>query len=133
MRFRRKTLTPELREAQEGFRTVLAHVEDATRVLTQAAPTTRYDGRPLAEVVAAFDEHLGRAIAGMGRWRVPQVEDVWDACAAGLSEARARADRLRREAPPIHGFEAIIGTIDGLIAPLEVFETAAERFRALRR
>jgi hypothetical protein len=115
------------------FRAVLAEVERSIGVLTQAAPTTRYDGRPLAEVLAGFDDGLATASEGMGSWRVPEVEDTWDACDAGIREARARCARLRSEAPQIRGFEAIIGTIDALIAPLEAFEAAAERFEDLRR
>ncbi len=130
---RRRRLSPELARARERFRAVLADVEAAIGLLTQAAPTTRYDGRPLGEVLAEFEDGLLAARNGMGSWRAPEVEEEWAGCLAALEEARARVDRLRAEAPALHGFEAIIGTIDRLIAPLDAFEVAAERFDALRR
>ncbi|MEX0989340.1 MAG: hypothetical protein WD206_03455 [Actinomycetota bacterium] len=134
--FRRKRLSPELARAHEGFRGVLGDVERAIGILTQAAPTTRFDGRPLGEVLAGFESGLQIARDRMPDWRrreVQELEDAWVACGRGIDEASEIAERLRLQAPTIAGFEAIIGTIDALIAPLEVFEDAAERFSDLRR
>jgi hypothetical protein len=41
-------------------------------------------------------------------------------------------ERLRVEAPDPGGFEGLVGLLGDLLAPLEAFERAAERFRAVR-
>ena len=130
---RRKRLPPDLERARASFARVFSLVERAGSVLTQAAPTTRYDGRPFAEVLLTFESALREAGGLMPSWRRPETERVWQASSDGLSQALALAERLRNEAPDIRGFEAMIATIDALIAPLEVFEQASECFRDLRR
>jgi hypothetical protein len=129
---RRKRLPAQLEEAFAAFGSVLEEVEPAKEVLTEVMPTTRMPGRPLPDALLAFEEHLARAAVGMAAWRRPQLEGVWAACDAGVAEARARADRLRREAPDLGGFEGLIWAVGELMAPLEAFEEAERRFRDLR-
>ena len=40
---------------------------------------------------------------------------------------------LREDPPELGGFEGLIWVVDQVLAPLEAFEAAAERFRTLRR
>ncbi|MEX2276152.1 MAG: hypothetical protein WEA10_11400 [Actinomycetota bacterium] len=129
----RKRLPPELEPAAASFDTVFALVERSGAVLTQAAPTTRYDGRPFADVLLDFELGLREAAEEMPGWRRVETDEVWRTCGEGLGLALRLSERLRHEAPDIRGFEAMIATIDALIAPLEAFERAAERFRDLRR
>ncbi len=117
----------------EAFRGVVAHVERAAGALTDAVPTTRLPGTPLADALQVFDEELAAANAGMQTWRAGELDDVWRACGAALEEAAALAERVRLGADPPAGFEALIGTIGDVLAPLDAFERAAERFRELRR
>jgi hypothetical protein len=117
----------------DGFRAVVAHVERAKNALTDAVPTTRLPGTPLAEALHVFDEELAAADDEMPAWRSDQLEDAWRACARALDEARALAERLRLGAEAPAGFEGLIGTIGDLLAPLDAFEEAADRFRELRR
>ncbi len=127
-----KRLPPELRPALESFRRVVAHVEGATSSLTDAVPTTRLPGRPLAEALMDFEDGLRAAAREMPGWRADDLEDVWRACDEAIARTLADAERLRLEAEPPAGFEALIGTIGDLIAPLDAFGAAADRFRALR-
>jgi hypothetical protein len=129
--FRR--LPDELRAPLEAFRTVVEHVERAKGSLTAAVPTTRLPGRPLAEALLEFEDELSAADAAMPAWRTEELGDVWRACEAALAEARASAERLRLSAEPPAGFEGLIGTIAGLMAPLDAFGEAADGFRDLRR
>jgi hypothetical protein len=108
-------------------------VDRAHAVLTEAAPSTRFAGRPLPDALLEFEEVLGSAQAGMDGWRVPELQEEWERCTEGLVTSLHLAERLRLEAPEIPGFETLIGTIDSLIAPLDAFVAAEERFRALRR
>lgn len=101
--------------------------------MTSTVPSTRLPGTPLAEAIAQFEEHLGRAKELMPAWRHPEVEVEWLACEAGIDESLARAGRLREDPPELGGFEGLIWVVDQVLAPLEAFEAAAERFRTLRR
>jgi hypothetical protein len=101
--------------------------------MTATVPSTRLPGTPLAEAIAELEDHLGRARQLMPAWRHPEVEGEWVACEAGIEESLARARRLREEPPDLGGFEGLIWVVDQVLAPLEAFEAAAERFRTLRR
>jgi hypothetical protein len=67
----------------------------------------------------------------MPAWRTPELEPEWTACERGVDDARSRARRFREDAPEIGGFEGLIWAVEQLMAPLDAFATAAERFRAL--
>ena len=130
--FRRRTLPPELEPSAAAFRRVLDELEPAKEGLAEALPTNRLPGRPLVDALSSFETALERAVPLMPAWRRPEVEDAWQRCDDGLVVARERAARLRIEAPELGGFEALLGTIQSLIDPLDPFEDAAFRFRALR-
>ena len=109
------------------------HVDRAKRAMTDTVPTTRLPGTPLAEALHAFDEELLAATEEMPPWRIEEVEDVWGRCSSALEEARAEAGRLRLGREPPAGFEGLIGAIGDVLAPLDVFGEAADRFRGLGR
>ena len=111
----------------------MVDVEAAKDVMTATVPSTRLPGTPLAEAIAEFEGHLGRARDLMPSWRHPEVESEWVACEAAIEESLARAKRLREDPPELAGFEGLIWVVDQILAPLEAFEAAAERFRTLRR
>jgi len=131
--FQRKRLPAPLRDAYRAFSLVAEDVDRAHGVLTEAAPSTRFAGRPLPDALVEFEEAIRSARSAMEGWRVPELLPEWERCADGLEASLQLAERLRIEAPEIPGFETLIGTIDSLIAPLDAFVVAEERFRALRR
>ena len=131
--FRHHQMPESLRSALEGLRDVVGHVEAAKDVMTSTVPSTRLPGTPLAEAIAEFEDHLGRARDLMTTWRRPEVEEEWVACESGIKESLERAERLREDPPELGGFEGLIWVVDQVLAPLEAFEAAAERFRTLRR
>jgi hypothetical protein len=67
----------------------------------------------------------------MSAWRVGRVVPEWAACAAAVEESLGLAESLRVRAPEL-GFEPLLAAVGDLMAPLEAFERAAERFRDLR-
>ena len=123
----------DLREPLDALRAVVIGVEAAKDAMTSTVPSTRLPGTPLAEAIAEFEDHLSRAQELMPAWRHPEVEDEWLACEAGIDESLERARRLREDPPELGGFEGLIWVVDQVLAPLEAFEAAAERFRTLRR
>jgi hypothetical protein len=129
---RRRRLPPELRGAFDAFAEVVGDVERGKAALTESVPRTRFAGRPLVDGLVEFEGSLAEAAAGMPGWRRPEVEAAWLGAEAALLEARARAERLRLEAPDMGGFEGLIGLIGDLLAPLEAFGAAREAFLDLR-
>ncbi len=129
---RRKRLSTALFPRFEAFTSVVREIELAKDALTTAVPTTRLPGRPLAEALHAFEERLQTALDGMPHWRASELETEWLACREAVEGSLDAAERLRLGAIDPAGFEGLIGTIGDLLDPLDAFEAAADRFRALR-
>jgi hypothetical protein len=130
---RRRRLPDRLREPYAAFERIAPPLERAKADLTSSVPGTRLPGRPLAEALLGFEGGLRTVAEGMDAWRVPEVEDVWEAASDGLARAMALAERVRLDARPPDGFEGLIGLVGDLLAPLEAFAEAEERFGELRR
>ena len=131
--FRRKRLSPELETALANLRAVVGQVEAAKQAMTGTVPSTRSAGTPLAEGILELEQRLAAAQELMPGWRHPELDAEWRGCEAGIEESLDRARRLREDPPELGGFEGLIWAVDQLLAPLEAFEAAAERFRTLRR
>jgi hypothetical protein len=130
---RRRRLPEELEGPARAFDELLPALERAKAALTESVPGTRLPGRPLAETLWEFETGLREVRAGMDGWRAPEVQEQWSAASAGLDDALDHAERIRTDARAPAGFEALIGMIGDLLAPLEPFEAAADRFRELQR
>jgi hypothetical protein len=130
---RRKRLPEDLEASLGGLRRVVEEVEAAKDAMTSTVPSTRSPGTPLPDALLELEEHLGQAKELMPAWRHPDVEDEWRACEQAIDESLRRAAKLREEAPDLGGFEGLIWAVDQVLAPLETFEAASERFRTLRR
>jgi hypothetical protein len=129
--FRPRRLPSDLVGTFAAFLAAVEPVERAKRWVVGGVPTGRSAGLPLAEALAGFEEELRDARRRMPSWRAELVESEWAACSAALDESLHLAESLRLEAPAL-GFEALVAAVADLIAPLEAFERAEERFRDLR-
>lgn len=131
--FRRKRLPEPLQAPYRAFLATLEPLERGKVALTESVPGTRLPGRPLAETLLEFEDSLREAGDLMPGWRAREVEDEWRVADAAIGACRSMSERLRLEAEVPEGFEALIGTIGDLMAPLDAFGAVEERFRALRR
>ena len=116
-----------------GLRAVVAEVDRAKDAMTGTVPSTRSGGTPLAEGILELEQRLVAAQKLMPSWRHPDLEYEWLASNAGIRESLERARSMREDPPELGGFEGLIWAVDHLLAPLEAFEAAAERFRSLRQ
>jgi hypothetical protein len=130
--FHRRRLPDHLAGALAALHALAPELERAKAALTESVPGTRLPGRPLAETLLEFEEGLRGVLGRMEAWRTPEVEDAWRRASEGLDRALALAERVRTEVAEPEGFEALIGLIGELLAPLEAFGEAEERFRELR-
>lgn len=133
MILRRRRVPEELKGPARAFDDVVPVLERAKAALTESVPGTRMPGRPLAETLWEFETGLREVRDRMDGWLAPEVEEQWVAASAGLDAALALADRVRVEAAAPEGFEGLIGMIGDLLAPLDAFGAAADRFRELQR
>jgi hypothetical protein len=117
----------------DGLRGVVIEVEAAKQAMTGTVPSTRSPGTPLPEGILELERRLAAAQAVMPTWRHPDLEQEWQACEEGIAESLRLAADLREDPPELAGFEGLIWAVDRLLAPLEAFEAAADRFRTLRR
>jgi hypothetical protein len=132
MVFRRRRLPAHLEASRSAFQALLPGLERAKSALLASVPGTRLPGRPLAETLLEFEEGLSEVRAAMESWRAPELQDAWTRASRGLDEAIERAEQVRLAESPPAGFEGLIGLVGDLMAPLEAFGDAAERFRELR-
>ena len=130
---RRKRLPRKLDVSLNALRAVANEIEAGKDAMTGTVPSTRSAGTQLAEGILELEQHLGAAQTLMPAWRHPELEDEWRTCDAAIRESLDRARRMREDPPDLGGFEGLIWAVDQLLAPLEAFEAAAERFRTLRR
>jgi len=129
---RRKELPPELEPAFRGFSEVLDEIEPAKAAVADVLPGTRLPGRPLKDAVIEYRAGIDRAQARMAAWRRPELEAEWQACAEGLQLGEERVTTLLGKDDEPEGFEALLGTVQALIEPLDPFVAAAAGFRSLR-
>lgn len=106
-----------------------AALDAAQRALLHAIPTSRDEGIPLAEAIAAFERGLRDTEALMPGWRSKETEALHDRCARAIDDAREEAERLRLE-PRRLEFETLNARVGDVLHPLEVF---ADAERTLRR
>ena len=133
MILRRKRLPDHLEAPSCAFEELIPSLERTKAALTESVPGTRLPGRPLAETLSEFEDGLREVRGRMDGWRAPEVEPAWLDASAGLDEALELAEGVRTEGAPPQGFEGLIALIGDLLAPLDAFDEAVERFRALRR
>lgn len=131
MIFRRRSLPERLASANEGFEGVLNHVERAKEAVMAAVPVARVAPRPLAEALFEFDTELAAAGEGMEGWNCEELSYEWIACGEALDECLRSSERIRMEAADL-GFESFVAMIGALIAPLDAFEAAVDRFEELK-
>jgi hypothetical protein len=130
---RRRRLPDHLESPSRAFDELIPSLERAKAALTESVPGTRLPGRALAETLSEFEDRLREVRGRMDGWRAPEVERAWLDASAGLDGSLELAERVRTEGTPPQGFEGLIALIGDLLAPLDAFDEAVERFRALRR
>ena len=131
MIFRRRSLPERLVGVEEGFERVLTHVERAKEAVMAAVPVARVAPRPLAEALFEFDTELAAARERMDAWNHEELSSEWIACGEALDECLGSSERIRMEAADL-GFESFVAMIGELIAPLDAFEAAVDRFEELK-
>lgn len=131
MRLRRgrDPLPDDLRPAWRAFLDCAAVIEGGRRTLLGTLPVGRVEPRPVGLGVDAMAAALDDADAWMEGWRVAQLEDDWQDCAAAIDGARAQLDEVRAVAASTRELEELQEAVGEVIEPLDAFADAERTWR----
>lgn len=130
--FRRKQMPDELIVPWSAFGEQAQRIEDARRALLGCLPVGRVDPAPIPVGLELLRDEL-RAVSGLlDQWRVPQVEQQWQACRASLAESLAHIDPTRATAERTDELEILLDAVTDVVEPLDVWQDAERRWRSLR-
>jgi hypothetical protein len=130
--FGRKTMPERLRPAYEVFLAQAERVEAARSALLRCLPVGRVDPAPIPVGLDLVGDELREVAADLGAWRVPEVERDWQAVAEAVAEAQAAIPEAHRVAGTTRELEELLEAIGEVVAPLDAWGTAEQRWRALR-
>lgn len=130
--FRRKQMPEELAASWAAFGEQARRVEDARRALLGCLPVGRVDPAPIPVGLDLLRDELQAVASHVERWRVPEVEDQWQACRAALAESLAHIEPTRATAARTDELEVLLDAVAGVVEPLDVWQDAERRWRSLR-
>jgi hypothetical protein len=129
---RRKTIPDELRPAWEAFTGQAERVAAARRALLACLPVGRVNPAPVPVGLDLLRDELGDVAAQLDAWRVPAVEEHWQACRASIDEALAAVEPARTVAATTGELEELLGAVGDVVEPLAVWGEAERAWRRLR-
>jgi hypothetical protein len=117
---------PEAGPALQALRAAARSADRAKEALLAAVPHGRGPGAPLAEALAAFEEHLVAGRRSIAEWPVGTAEPERRAASAAIEESLRRAEALRLNASP-EGYEQLYALLGETLDPLDALAEVAER------
>lgn len=130
--FRRKQLPADLAEPWAVFSAQAERVEAARQALLRCLPVGRVDPAPIPVGLDLLRDELAAVQHELERWRVPQVDSQWRACATGLTEALDHIEPTRATAARTDELEALLDAVTDVVEPLDVWRDAERRWHSLR-
>ena len=121
---------PEGRQALQALHAIARSADLAKDALLAAVPHGRGPGAPLAEALAAFEEHLTGARRSIAEWPPDSAEQERRDASAAVEESLRRAEALRLNASP-EGYEQLYSLLGETLDPLDVLADVAERLEEM--
>lgn len=128
-RRRRDPLPDDLEPAWQTFLDCAQVVEGGRRTLLGTMPVGRVEPTPVGLGVDAMAAALDDAEEWMPEWRVEQLEDDWQDCAAAMREARDNLDEVRAVAADTDELEELQEAVGEVVEPLDAFADAERTWR----
>jgi len=129
---RRKQIPPELRDAHAAFEAQAQRVEDARTALLSCLPTGRVARAPVPVGLELLRDELLEVRADLEDWRVPAVEERWQACARSVDLALERIPESLAQVRDTDEGDAVLGAVARVVGPLDAWATAERAWRKLR-
>jgi hypothetical protein len=130
MVFRRKPDLPtDHLDAWWSFLDCAEVIEGGRRVLLGVLPTGRVEPAPIAVGTDALRRAIVDARVWMPRWQLTELADEWGDCVAALDESEAALAEVDQVAGETRELEELLGSVQDVIEPLDVFADAERAFR----
>lgn len=132
MRLRRKTIPERLREPYAAFHAQAERVESARKALLGCLPTGRVAAAPVPVGLELLRDELEAVRAELDAWRVPEIEERWQACAKAVDVA---LDRIPAGLERAHGTDeagVLLNVVSGIVGPLDAWASAERAWLKLR-
>ena len=126
---RRPELPADLHDAWWTFLDCAQAIEAGRRVLLGTLPTGRVEPAPVAVGADALQRSLEDVREWMPAWRLPEIEQDWADCVAGIDEAEAELVALRQVAAETGELEELLEAVGAVVAPLDSFADAERAWR----
>lgn len=126
---RRRPLPTALHDAWWAFVACTEVIEGGRRQLLATLPAGRVDPAPVEVGVDAVARAIEEARAGMWRWRLPELADVWSQCHDALDDAAEALPIVHRVAATANELEDLLDAVHAVIEPLAVFGDAERAWR----
>ena len=131
--FRRKQIPEHLTEQWSAFLAQAERVENARQALLGCLPVGRVDPAPIPVGLDLLRDELVAVRGDMERWRVPEVDEQWQACLAAIEEALEHVEPTRATAEETDELEELLEAVTDVVEPLDVWQDAERAWRSLSR
>jgi hypothetical protein len=126
---RRPDLPTDHLDAWWSFLDCAEVIEGGRRVLLGVLPTGRVEPAPIAVGTDALRRAIVDARVWMPRWQLTELADEWGDCVAALDESEAALAEVDQVAGETRELEELLGSVQDVIEPLDVFADAERAFR----
>lgn len=130
---RRKQMPPELLPAWEAFQQQAERVETARQALLGCLPVGRVEPAPVSVGLDLLRDEIAAVAPELERWRVPPVEEGWQACRASIDEATEAIPHAHEVAATTGELEELLDAVGDVVAPLDAWHDAERAWLRLRR
>lgn len=132
MIFRRKTMPPRLQQPHAAFESQAERVETARKALLSCLPTGRVGRAPVPVGLELLSDELVAVRDELQAWRVPEMEERWQACAKAVDLALARIPEGLERAHDTEEAGVLLNVVSGIVGPLDTWASAERAWLKLR-
>lgn len=132
MMFRRKRMPSGLVEPWEAFQAQAERVERGRQALLGCLPVGRVEPAPVTVGLDVLRDELRAVAAELDEWKVDQVADEWEACAASVDRALGFIERARDIIAATDEMDHIIAQVGKVVGTLDAWHDAERRWLSLR-
>lgn len=123
----------DLQPAWETFQGQAERVEVARQALLGCLPVGRIDPAPVPVGLDLLRDELAAVATEMDAWRVPALEEAWQACRTSVDEALAQIPAARTVSATTGELEEMLDAVSGVVEPLDAWHEAGVAWLRQRR
>lgn len=126
-------MPPELQPAWEAFQGQAERVEAARQALLGCLPVGRIDPAPVPVGLDLLRDELAAVATELDGWRVPVMEEAWQACRASVDEVLGEIPAARTVSAATGELEEMLDAVSGVVEPLDAWHEAGVAWLRQRR